>query len=172
MATNNSINTPSPINVANGGTGDSSITAYSVVCGGTTNTGSLQVVSGLGTSGQTLISNGASALPTWQFPVMPSATTISGTTYTLALADAEYFQICSNVSAQTITVPTNASIAFPVNTEIVFFQQGAGQVIFTAAGGVTIQSISSNLKISAQYGVATLKQIASDTWALFGSLSA
>jgi hypothetical protein len=52
--------------VAGGGTGDTSFTAYSVVCGGTTSTGALQNVSGVGTSGQVLTSNGAAALPTWQ----------------------------------------------------------------------------------------------------------
>lgn len=56
----------SPTPVIEGGTGDSSITAYSVVCGGTTDTGSLQVVSGLGSASQVLTSNGASMLPTWQ----------------------------------------------------------------------------------------------------------
>lgn len=51
--------------VANGGTGDSSLTAYGVLAGGTTSTGALQQVSGLGTSGQVLTSQGASALPIW-----------------------------------------------------------------------------------------------------------
>lgn len=66
MATNNAINTPNPITVAKGGTGDASVTAYAVLCGGTTSTGVVQSVSGAGTSGQILTSNGASALPTWQ----------------------------------------------------------------------------------------------------------
>lgn len=52
--------------VAGGGTGDTSFTAYSVVCGGTTSTAALQNVSGVGTTGQVLTSNGASALPTWK----------------------------------------------------------------------------------------------------------
>lgn len=52
--------------VAGGGTGVTSFTAYSVVAGGTTTTGSLQNVSGVGTTGQVLTSNGASTLPTWQ----------------------------------------------------------------------------------------------------------
>ena len=52
--------------VVEGGTGDTSFTAYSVITGGTTTTGALQNVSGVGTSGQVLTSNGASALPTWQ----------------------------------------------------------------------------------------------------------
>lgn len=66
MATNNSINSPLPTTVPKGGTGDTSFTAYSVLCGGTTSTALLQNVSGVGTSGQILTSNGASALPTWQ----------------------------------------------------------------------------------------------------------
>jgi len=52
--------------VGGGGTGNSTFTAYSVICAGTTATGAFQNVSGLGTSGQVLTSNGAGALPTWQ----------------------------------------------------------------------------------------------------------
>lgn len=52
--------------VAGGGTGVATTTAYGVLCGGTTSTGVLQSVSGVGTSGQVLTSSGASALPTWQ----------------------------------------------------------------------------------------------------------
>lgn len=54
------------VGVAGGGTGDASFTPYSVITAGTTSTGSLQNVSGVGTSGQILTSNGASTLPTWQ----------------------------------------------------------------------------------------------------------
>lgn len=52
--------------VADGGTGRSSATAYAVLCGGTTSTGALQSIAGVGTSGQVLTSNGAGALPTFQ----------------------------------------------------------------------------------------------------------
>lgn len=52
--------------VAGGGTGNTTFTAYSVICAGTTATGPFQNVSGLGSSGQVLKSNGAGALPTWQ----------------------------------------------------------------------------------------------------------
>lgn len=57
---------PVPFPVIEGGTGDASFTAYSVIAGGTTSTGALQNVSGVGTTGQVLTSNGAAALPTWQ----------------------------------------------------------------------------------------------------------
>ena len=55
-----------PVTVPFGGTGNTSFTAYAVICGGTTSTGALQAIASLGSSGQVLTSNGAGALPTWQ----------------------------------------------------------------------------------------------------------
>jgi len=55
-----------PVTVPIGGTGNTTFTAYSVICAGTTATGVFQNVSGVGSSGQVLTSNGAAALPTWQ----------------------------------------------------------------------------------------------------------
>lgn len=52
--------------VAGGGTGNTTFTAYAVITAGTTATGAFQNVSGVGTSGQVLTSNGAGTLPTWQ----------------------------------------------------------------------------------------------------------
>jgi hypothetical protein len=53
--------------VANGGTGDSSFTAYAPIVGGTTTTGVLQsAATGISNSGYVLTSTGASSLPTWQ----------------------------------------------------------------------------------------------------------
>lgn len=82
------------VDVAHGGTGDTTLTAYAVLTGGTTSTGALQQVSGLGSSGNVLTSNGAGALPTWQAPAAapnfvtretPSGSVNgSNTTYTLA----------------------------------------------------------------------------------------
>ena len=64
MSADGSVSTP--VTVAQGGTGVSSLTAYAVVCGGTTTTGAVQSIASVGTSGQVLMSNGASALPTMQ----------------------------------------------------------------------------------------------------------
>lgn len=52
--------------VAGGGTGDTSFTPYAVICGGTTTTGNLQSIAGVGTASQVLTSNGAGTLPTFQ----------------------------------------------------------------------------------------------------------
>jgi len=63
--TNNAINTSIPIEVTKGGTQASSFVAYAPVVGGTTSTGALQSVASAGTTGQVLVSQGASALPIW-----------------------------------------------------------------------------------------------------------
>lgn len=96
----------------------------------------------------------------------------TGTTYTLVLADAAKFITCSNASAITLTVPTNAGVAFVTGTEIDICQIGAGKVTIAAAGGVTINSLNSVLGFAGQYAGATLKKTASDTWLLFGAIVA
>ena len=56
----------SPLPIIEGGTGVKLTTPYAVICGGTTNTGPLQFIASVGTSGQVLTSNGAGSLPTFQ----------------------------------------------------------------------------------------------------------
>jgi len=66
MATNNSINTPLPFEISKGGTGLETLTTpYGILCAGTTSTGPVQNA-GAGVAAQVLLSNGASALPTFQ----------------------------------------------------------------------------------------------------------
>lgn len=62
----NTLGLTNALTVPNGGTGVTSATAYALLTGGTTSTGAFQTVSGTGTSGQVLVSNGAGALPSWQ----------------------------------------------------------------------------------------------------------
>lgn len=52
--------------VAGGGTGVATMTAYAVLCGGTTTTNPVQSIASVGTSAQVLTSNGAGNLPTFQ----------------------------------------------------------------------------------------------------------
>lgn len=73
------------LDVAGGGTGVTSFTPYAVITGGTTATGALQQVSGLGTSGQVLTSNGAGALPSWQAAASAGANTALSNLASVAL---------------------------------------------------------------------------------------
>jgi hypothetical protein len=98
--------------------------------------------------------------------------TQTGTTYTFALTDNGKLVTLSNAAAITATVPPNSSVAFPVGTQIDVVQIGAGKVTLAQGAGVTINSVSSNKSLSAQYAGGTLIKTATDTWLLTGSLIA
>lgn len=101
-----------------------------------------------------------------------SSTMITKTaSYTLALTDAGKMIAVNSSSAATVTIPTNASVAFPVDTEIEIAQFGAGVVSIAGASGVTIRSIDSALSLSGQYAVAALKKINTNEWLLAGALA-
>lgn len=101
----------------------------------------------------------------------------SGTTYTTVLSDGSaaggntLVQFTS-ASAVTVTIPTNASVAYPIGTQIDCTQEGAGKVTFAAAGGVTINSAGSKLSIGAQYVGISLVKTATNVWTLYGNLIA
>jgi len=50
----------------------------------------------------------------------------TGTSYTLVLSDAGKIVEMNNGSANTLTIPANSSVAFPVDTRIDIIQYGAG----------------------------------------------
>jgi len=98
------------------------------------------------------------------------ATTQAGTTYTLALADAFSMILCSNAALVTVTVPTNASVAFPVGTQIALQSTGAGGVTLTTTS-LTLNGSSPNTTI-AQNEVMVLEKTATDTWSVLGGTAA
>lgn len=97
----------------------------------------------------------------------------TGTSYTLVLADADKFVTLSNASSITLTVPTNASVAFPIGTEIVLMRGGAGQITVAGDGGVTVRFGGSNRdNFNGQYAVCYLLKIGTDEWVFHGDTSA
>jgi hypothetical protein len=96
--------------------------------------------------------------------------TQTGTGYTLALEDEGKLLIFDNTAAITLTVPTNATVAFPIGAQIMIYQLGSGQVTTVGDTGVTIEAYNNEVKTKAQYSVATLIKRATDTWILTGDL--
>ena len=95
----------------------------------------------------------------------------TGTTYTLVIGDQSKLVTMSNAGAITMTVPPNASVAFPVGTQILLYNKGAGQVTVAEGAAVTVNT-SSTLLMRVQYSMATLVKIATNEWILSGDLEA
>lgn len=91
--------------------------------------------------------------------------------YTLAISDGGGLVDMNNGAARTITVDTDANVAFPIGTQIILVRKGAGTLQVLEAVDVTIRSVSDNTFISTQYGAATLVKIATNEWYLFGDLT-
>lgn len=97
--------------------------------------------------------------------------TIAGSaSYTLVMGDAGKFVQITFATAITLTVPTNASVAFPIGTQVNIMQLGAGQITIGGAG-VTFLSSGNKLKTTDQYSVATIIKTDTDTWAVVGNLT-
>jgi hypothetical protein len=92
--------------------------------------------------------------------------------YTLsALTERDSMIEMGSASAVTLTVPTNATVAWPVGTSIDILQTGAGQVTIAGAGGVTVNG-TPGLKLRTQWSGVTLFKRATDTWVVYGDLTA
>lgn len=121
------------------------------------------------------VNSGATALEFVAAPSGGSTVTINaqtGTTYTLVAADAGKLVTLTNGSAITLTVPTNASVAFPVGTVIALAQLGAGLVSIAGASGVTVNGVTpGDDDLAGQWATASLTKLATDTWLLSGGLA-
>jgi hypothetical protein len=101
----------------------------------------------------------------------------TGTTYTFVLADADNKLVtASNAAGQTYSIPTNATTAFPVGTQINLIQIGAGQVTVSATtpGTTTVVSTGATAaspKCRAQYSAMTLVKRDTDSWYAIGDIA-
>ena len=92
--------------------------------------------------------------------------------YTLVLADDGKVVEVASASANTLTVPTNASVAFPVGTQITVIQTGAGQTTITPVSGTVTINATPGLKLRAQWSSCVLIKRATNTWVALGDLVA
>jgi len=92
------------------------------------------------------------------------------TAYTLVIGDRDKLVEMYHASANTLTIPDEASVAFPIGTQILIVQKGVGQTTISGDTGVTVYSEDSKVKTVGQFALATLIKCASDTWYLGGNL--
>jgi hypothetical protein len=97
--------------------------------------------------------------------------------YTTVLADNGYLLSMNNAATQAFSIPTNASVAYPIGTQINFvWITGAGQPTIQAvtSGTTTILSTgatSNTPKLRAVNSVASCIKIATDTWIVTGDIA-
>lgn len=90
-----------------------------------------------------------------------------GVSYTLVLTDV--YVRAYHTAAQTITIPTNANVPFPVGTQITIIQVGAGSTTIAAAPGATI-NFGDSLVCRKQWSAVTITKVAADVWDLVGDV--
>jgi hypothetical protein len=91
--------------------------------------------------------------------------------YVLVLTDAGKVIEMDVAGANTLTIPPNSSVPFPVGTVLSFYEKGAGQTTITPGVGVTLRSNGGKLKLAGQYAVGAARQVAIDEWSISGDLS-
>ena len=90
-----------------------------------------------------------------------------------ALDDAGKYFRCTSTTDITVTIPLNATIAFPTGTTLKFRQCSTGTVVLAGEGAVVLNSIDGYLAETAQEGaVIEAIKIATNEWDVFGLLAA
>lgn len=98
--------------------------------------------------------------------------TITDTTHTPTLTQANGYLRCTNASGCAITIPTNADVAYPTGTVLTFEQAGAAAVTIAGDTGVTVRTPATYSAESAeQYAVVQALKVANDEWVLYGNLA-
>lgn len=110
----------------------------------------------------------------WKNGAVTGSTSVSTTSqtssYTLVLTDAGKVVEMNSASGVTLTVPTNAAVAFPVGTVVEVLQVGAGQITVAPAAGVTLRTPAS-LTSRAQWATLGLRKRSINEWVISGDLT-
>lgn len=92
--------------------------------------------------------------------------TQTGTTYTFTDSDNGKFVTFNNAAAVTVTIPTALILGFNCTA----IQLGAGQVGFTAASGLTLESYGNQYRLVGKHASATIIEYSTNIVNLSGNL--
>jgi len=176
------------------GTGSAAWTALAYAATGTVTS----ITAGTGLSGGTITSSGTIAINTAVTADLTTAQTLTnktlttpqlndakinlvfdaqtGTTYTVVLNDSNQVVTMNNAATNVLSIPTNASVAYPIGTQINVLQIGAGQTTISAvtSGTTTILStaaVAAAPKLRARYSSATCIKADTDLWYIIGDIA-
>jgi len=149
------------------------------------------ITAGTGLSGGTITSTGTIAIDatvatltgtqtftnkTLTDPKINLAFDAETASYTAVLANNGQVVTMDVGSANTFSIPTNASVAFPIGTQINVLQIGTGQTTIQAvtSGTTTVLSTGGTAaqpKLRARYSAATCLKAGTDLWYVFGDIA-
>lgn len=110
-------------------------------------------------------------LPSANGGVGPLSINTQTVNYTLVLSDANSKLLRLNkATAFALIIPTNASVSFPVGTQVTYYQEGAGQITVSGAAGVTVNS-ANGFKTRARYSTVTAIQTTNNNWLITGDIT-
>lgn len=91
--------------------------------------------------------------------------------YTLALTDRDNFITTNNSSANTITIPPESSVNFPIGSEIRIIRKGIGATSITADTGVTLNGVlTGSGTIATRWNEVRLYKAGPDEWFATGGI--
>lgn len=95
---------------------------------------------------------------------------ITTTAYQPELTDNGKLTTLDNVGAIGVTIPLNATTAFPIGAQLNFAQINDGTVTFIPATNAVIIGATPGFRLRTKWSTATITKIATNTWILVGDL--
>jgi hypothetical protein len=96
---------------------------------------------------------------------------LQNASYTLVLGDAGKMVEMNSASANTLTIPPNSSVAFPIGTQVGVRQVSAGVTTVAVSGSATVVSRASLVALAGAWAEAMLTKRATDQWVLSGDIA-
>lgn len=151
---------------------DGAVTAGKLAAGAIAGIANGSILSAMLEDGAVTQAKLATGTPQAGFRSVQNHAPISSSNYTIQLSDLGKLVEVNNATACTLTVPTNASVAFSVGDRIDILQIGVGQVTLTPVSGtVTINGYDGGLLLNGQWAAATLIKRATNSWVAVGNLT-
>lgn len=108
----------------------------------------------------------------WTLGQLAGVVAVTSTSVTLLASHEGCLVTLNNASAQTLTVPQDSTLTWPIGGRVRLMRLGTGQITVVAGSGATVRFANSFDNFRAQYSVCELIKIAANTWVFAGDTSA
>jgi hypothetical protein len=103
--------------------------------------------------------------------VEPKVVDSGAADYIPTLADINQTVLRSRATAQTVTLPQNSAIAFPIGSKIDFVVTGAGTLTVQAGAGATVTKRALDTLTALTLSRVTATKVSTNGWSVSGGLT-